>query len=68
MNVMELADKIKKVETVVSLPLNKNLGLYKSTYIEVFGKPFKSSCNCQIGRIRTDLLSWLEKNKLLLNN
>ena len=66
MNVMELADKIKKVETVISLPLNKNLGLYKSTYIEVFGRPFKSSCSCQINRIRTDLISWLEKNKPLL--
>ena len=66
LNVMELADKIKKVETVVSLPLNENLGLYKSTYIEVFGRPFKSSCSCHMPRIRTDLISWLDKNKPLL--
>jgi hypothetical protein len=68
LNIMELEEKIKKVEDVLAKPLNKNLGLYKQTYIDVYGKPFKSSCSCQITRIKTDLQVWVQKNKPLLNN
>lgn len=66
LNKMELADKIKLAEDTLAKPFQKNLGLYKQTYITVFGKPFKSSCNCQIPRIRTDLQTWVANNKPLL--
>lgn len=67
MNIMELQDKIKRIEQTLAKPFNKNLGEYKSCYILAFDRPFKSSCSCQLGRMRTDLLTWVATNKKLLN-
>lgn len=67
LNVMELEDKIKRVEQTLAKPLNKNLGEYKATYILVFGQPFKTSCSCQLPRIRIVLQEWVNKNKTILN-
>lgn len=68
MNVMELKDKIKLAEDTLAKPFQKNLGLYKQTYITLYGKPFHTSCNCQISKIVKQIQEWLSKNKPLLNS
>ena len=61
---MEDKAKLDKVQALLLKPLNKNLGEYKAMYIYIFGRPFKSSCSCQINRIRTELQDWYNKNKV----
>jgi len=65
---MELIEKLKLVEHTLSLQLIRDIKEYKSTYLIIFGKEFKYSCDCQLHRIRIDLLNWYNENSKLINN
>lgn len=64
-NKMELEDKIKKVEGILSKDFRHNLGEYKQVYLLVFGKGW-SGCSCNLNNLRQSLVEWLNKNKVHL--
>lgn len=65
MNIMELNEKVLKVETLLQKDLRHNLGEYKSYYLLIFSKSW-SGCGCNLNQIRESLKAWLIKNKAIL--
>ena len=62
LNIMELQEKVLKVEALLQKDLRHNLGEYKSYYLLIFGKGW-SGCGCNLNQIRESLKSWLVKSK-----
>lgn len=65
--IMELEEKIKKVEILLQKDLRHNLGEYKSYYLLIFGKGW-NKCGCQLNLLREELKVWLIKNKEIIEN
>jgi RNA polymerase sigma factor (sigma-70 family) len=65
MNLMELTEKVQKVEALLQKDLRHNLGEYKAWYLQVFGKSW-SGCGCNLNQIRESLKAWHAKNRAIL--
>lgn len=66
MNKMELQTLLNKVEITLKKKAREDKQLYRETYQQVFGKPWKG-CNCNPEPMRQALIAWYDKNKENLN-